>query len=180
MRSKKTLKDRYILAKNFIKILKNENIKDSNLFQMCVVSLRNPIVFDNDIVDLKTTIPFIIDFDNADKKTQDHLLGSSNIVSFLFKYDILEKCDEVGFSEIFKLLNVQITLPKKLNDKKTYKDWAFNISDINKCLKWHEKLKREGFSVAKNKKGIEIKIDDIYADWYEELLKTLNKYYINF
>jgi hypothetical protein len=173
MKSKKTLKDRYILAKNFFRILKNKDIEHSNLFHMCIVSLRNPIVFDNDIVDLKTTIPFIIDFDNNGKKTQDHLLGSSNIVAFLFKYDILEKCDEIGFADIFKLLNVQITIPKSLNDKKTFKDWTFND-----CLKWNEKLKKEGFIIAKNKKGDEIKIDDIHIEWYKNLLETLKKYNI--
>jgi hypothetical protein len=39
-------------------------------------------------------------------------------------------------------------------------------------------LKREGFLIAKNKNGDEIKIDDVYVKWYEELLKTLKKYNI--
>lgn len=133
------------------------------------VSFRNPIVFDNETSDASFKLPFYIEGHN-EKMTHDHLVGMSNIVLYIYKKELYKKWNEYqDFINTLKSLQVLLLMPKSLNDKKSFKNWQFNYSNIDECIYWNKKLKREGiFSLTAQNQEFEASVDDVWEEWYNQ------------
>jgi len=131
--------------------------------------LRNPIIFDNNIKEVKTYLPYHIK-GMRDEKTKDHLIGMSNIVLYIFKNRLHDKWKSVSdFKKTLKSLNVLIPVTKELNDMGVFKNgWKFGYDDIDVCINWNDKLKSVGVThLICNKTGIEVCVDKVWGEWYK-------------
>ncbi len=60
-------------------------------------------------------------------------------------------------------------MPKTLNDKGSYKNgWQFDVTNINECIKWDVKLKREDINHLIDESGNQISVEDVWNEWYEQ------------
>lgn len=131
--------------------------------------LRNPVIFDNNVKEVKTCLPYHIE--GMNNETEDHLIGMSNIVLFIYKKGIHKKWHTVDdFKRTLKALNILLPIEKSLNDSKTFKhEWLFDYSNIEDCINWDKKLVSVGVkSLVCNKtlKSVDVKIVKEY--WLEE------------
>lgn len=142
------------------------------------VLLRNPIIFCNQTKYIKNVLPYKIE-NISGKTTLDHLIGISNIVLYIFKNGIYKRWKTVDDMEnTLRALNVTLWIPKKLNNKKYFKNFQFDINNIEKCIYWHKKLINEELKEDKieyliDSGGNKISVIDAWSKWYEE-----NKEYI--
>jgi len=148
--------------------------KEDDLIEYASTMFRNPIVFDNNKIEVKQPLPYNVqDFDKLEKSdlTEDHLIGTSNMVLYMFKNELYKKWRDVeDFKKTLKALNVLLLVTKSLNNKNNFKNtWSFNIDNINDCIKWNDKLKSVGIKkLICNKTGRVRMVDTVWKKWYKE------------
>jgi aspartokinase-like uncharacterized kinase len=177
MRGNKEWEHRFQCVKRMMSVmdsLTEDFVNDNEILETCATMLRNPIIFDNNVVEVKTKLPYHIE--NMNKETDDHLIGMSNIVLYIHKRGIHKKWKSVeDFKKTLKALNVLLPIEKALNNSKTFKhEWNFNYDNIESCIEWDKKLESVGITelicnITKEK----IPVNLIKELWYEE-----NKQYL--
>ena len=177
MRTNKEWENRFQCVVRMMSIMDSlyeEYVNDDEILKTCATMLRNPIIFDNNVKEVKTKLPFHIE--NMEKETEDHLIGISNIVLYIHKRGLHKKWKTVDdFKKTLKALNVLLPIEKSLNNTKVFKhEWSFNYNDIESCIDWDKKLESVGVkelicNVTKEK----IPVTKIKEIWYEE-----NKQYL--
>lgn len=177
MRSKKTWEYRYQCVKRLMSVMDtlSEDFKNNTeILETCATMLRNPIIFDNNVKEVKTELPYHIE--NMEKETEDHLIGISNIVLYIYKKGIHKKWDSVeDFKKTLKALNVLLPIEKVLNNSKVFKcEWKFSYDNIDSCLEWDKKLESVGVTeLLCNKTNEKVSVTKIRETWYEENKKYL-------
>lgn len=163
-----------INQKIFESISELSNLGDDNLVKDACVAYRNPVVFDNDVSDAVFKLPFYIKGSTGEEMVNDHLIGMSNIVLYIHKNKINERWENVDdFMTTLKALQVLLSMPKWLNNKGTFKSWQFDIQNIDNCINWNEKLKREGITHLNCVDGTISHVDDVWNSWYDHFKKYL-------
>lgn len=66
---------------------------NTEILETCATMLRNPIIFDNNVKEVKTQLPYYIE--NMKNETEDHLIGISNIVLYIYKKKLHKKWNSV-------------------------------------------------------------------------------------
>ena len=173
-RSSEKWEHQFIIAKTLLESMEPYKDNDSLIRSFCV-GLRNPIVFDNQVTEAYHFLPYKLeDCVNPDTVsgplTEDHLIGISNIVLYIFKNEIYKRWESVeDFKKTLKTFQVLLTVPKSLNDKGSYKHgWQFDVDNINECIKWDVKLKNENINYLIDESGNQISVDDVWDEWYTE------------
>lgn len=167
MRNKKikmaTLKERYDDFNTIMDML--SKIKSPQQLYRIIRKNRNPLIFDNNIKNLYYKIKYFVVSEYDGDYTYDHLIGMVNIVRFMFENKLYGSVfkDECEWAKVFKTLNVQISVPKKLNNKDSYRYWKFDD-----CIRWDNKLKEHNIHWAEDKNGNKISVDEIYKIWYKD------------
>jgi len=178
-----------INQKIFESISELSQLGDDNLIKDTCVAHRNAVVFDNVTSDTIFELPYYIPENPGDinltlklinrkikdkKMVKDHLIGMSNIVLYIHKNKINERWQNVDdFMTTLKALQVLLPIPKWLNNKGTFKSWQFDIQNIDNCIKWNEKLKREGITHLNCADGTISHVDDVWNSWYDHFKKYL-------
>jgi hypothetical protein len=89
----------YIIAKTLLESMEPYEDNDQLVRSFCV-GLRNPIVFDNQVSEAYHNLPYKLE-DCVDPEnvigplTDDHLIGISNIVLYIFKNKIYKRWNSV-------------------------------------------------------------------------------------
>jgi hypothetical protein len=175
-RTEKEWNNRFIITKNLMEgmsIIWN-TYNDEGMIKSYSTMLRNPIIFDNNVKDVKHLLPYHIE--NTDSGTEDHLIGMSNIVLYIFKRELHKKWDTLNnFKNTLKALNVLLKVPKKLNDSGSYKfGWHFDIDSVEECLNWDKKLKSSGIDyLISNETGEKVDVTLIRNEWFESVKNFL-------
>jgi len=159
----------YIIAKSLLESMEPyEN--DDHLIRSFCVGLRNPIIFDNQVTDAYYNLPYQLEDCGDGPLTDDHLIGISNIVLYIFKNKIYKRWNSVeDFKTTLKAFQVLLTIPKSLNDKGSYKNgWQFDVTNINECIKWDVKLKREDINHLIDESGNQISVDHVWNEWHQQ------------
>lgn len=170
-RSKEKWNDQFLIVqKTFESISELYQIGGEKLVSSACVAFRNPVVFDNQVSDAIFQLPFFIPGNEGDKMTHDHLIGMSNIVLYIHKRKLNDRWETTEhFIQTLRALQVLLWMPKSLNDKGTFKDWQFDYSNIENCIFWNKKLKREGiFKLTAQNNQFESSVDDVWEEWYEQ------------
>jgi len=147
---------------------------NTEILETCATMLRNPIIFDNNVKEVKIELPYHIE--NMKKETDDHLIGISNIVLYIYKKSLHKKWNSVeDFKKTLKVLNVQLSIEKALNNSKRFKQgWKFSYDNIESCLDWDKKLISVGITeLVCNKTNEKVSVTKIREDWYKENEKYL-------
>lgn len=167
-RSNEKWNENYEIAVNLINGFDNYDSVEKK--QSYAKILRNPIVFDNNVKESKIILNYYIKYENDINYTYDHLIGMSNIVLYIYKSKLYKKWNSVDdFKKTLKALNIQIKIPKSLNNKKNIKnDWLFNMNDIEDCVLWYKKFENIKINEVFDKYDNSIKIKDIWNEWWEE------------
>ncbi len=173
-RSEKDWKNKFKCVKKLMSVMDTLG-EDDELIECCAKMLRNPVVFDNNVNEVKTLIPFTVGGVSG-KITEDHLIGMSNMVLYMFKNGLHKKWKTVDdFKFTLRSLNVLITVTKKMNDSGEFKNWQFNSKNINECINWNKKLKSAGITeLMCNETGVKTSVDKVWSDWYEKNKTFLN------
>lgn len=172
MRTEKEWENRYQCVKRFMGVmdlLSEEFKNDQKILETCATMLRNPIIFDNNVKEVKTKLPYHIE--NMSNETEDHLIGISNIVLYIFKKKLHKKWDSVkDFKNTLKALNVLLPIEKILNNSKVFKhEWKFSYDTIEHCLDWDKKLESVGINeLVCNKTNTKVSVKKIKDNWYKE------------
>ncbi len=113
-RSEKEWENKFECVKRLMYVmdsLSNDFGENHEILETCATMLRNPIIFDNNLKEVKTKLPYHIE--GMDKETDDHLIGISNIVLFIYKKGIHRKWVTVeDFKNTLKALNVLLPVEK--------------------------------------------------------------------
>jgi len=176
---KRTLKEwnnKFICIQNMMEGMDEvwNKFQDNSIMESYATMLRNPIIFDNNIKDVKNLLPYHIE--GMENNTEDHLIGISNIVLYIFKKQLHKKWVTVDdFKNTLKALNILLPVSKKLNDNGTYKfGWKFDMENIEQCLNWDDKLKSVGVThLVHNETKIKTPVSEIKKRWYEEFKNFL-------
>lgn len=167
-RSQKEWEINFRCSKDLLSVM--DTYTDDATIERCSVLLRNPIIFDNNVKDVKTVLPFSV-VSEGGKTLADHLIGTSNIVLYIFKNGLHKKWETVDdFKNTLKTLNVLLVIPSHLNNKSVFKNgWQFKSNNINDCIKWNDKLKSVGIDkLICNETGEIVDIDIIWTNWYNK------------
>lgn len=159
--------DRDFCRNQFIGLEKYEN--NPRQLKRHVSKLRNPILFDNSVIDAIEQLPYRIPNKNKSKETNDHLLGMSNIIMYIFKKKLYYKWDTVDeFKKTLKSLQLKIICPTNINNKKSYKnEWIFDYEDVDECINWYDKLIKNGITELEDiNSGNMVKVMDVWENWY--------------
>jgi hypothetical protein len=99
----------------------------------------------------------------------------SNIVLYIHKCGLNKTWNSSNdFIQTLKALQVLLLMPKSLNDKGTFKDWQFDYSNIEDCIYWNKKLKREGITTLTDENGqFEASVDDVCSEWYNQFKNSI-------
>ena len=76
MRTKQEWEKRYQCVKRLMSVmdtLSEDFENDTEILETCATMLRNPIIFDNNVKDVKIQLPYHIE--NMKNETEDHLIG---------------------------------------------------------------------------------------------------------
>jgi hypothetical protein len=170
-RTEKEWSNRFIITKNLMEGMNNiwDIHKDEDMIKSYSTMLRNPIIFDNNVKDVKYILPYHIE--GVEGGIEDHLVGMSNIVLFIFKKELHKKWNTLDdFKNTLKALNVLLKVPKKLNDSGSYKfGWHFDIDSVEECLNWDKKLKLSGIDyLISNDTKEKVDVSQIRNDWFNE------------
>lgn len=177
MRTKEESENRYQCVKRLMSVMDTLSVDfegDTKKLQTCATMLRNPIIFDNNVKVVKTILPYSIE--NMNKETEDHLIGISNIVLYMYKRGLHNKWNNVeDFKKTLKALNVLLPIEKSLNNSKVFKhEWSFNYDDIESCINWDKKLESVGITeLICDKTKQKVPASKIREEWYES-----NKQYL--
>jgi len=164
-----------IVKKTFESISELYQVGGEKLVTEACVAFRNPVVFDNQVSDAIFELPFYIPGYGDEKMTHDHLIGMSNIVLYIHKRGLNKQwASSMDFIQTLKSLQVLLWMPKSLNDKGSFKDWQFNYSNIENCIYWNEKLKKEGILTLVAENGqFESSVDDVWEEWFNQFKNNL-------
>ena len=159
----------YIIAKSLLESMEPYENDDQLIRSFCV-GLRNPVIFDNQVTDAYHNLPYQLEDCGDGPLTDDHLIGISNIVLYIFKNKIYKRWNSVeDFKTTLKAFQVLLTIPKSLNDKGSYKNgWQFDVTNINECIKWDVKLKREDINHLIDESGNQISVDHVWNEWHQQ------------
>jgi hypothetical protein len=152
-----------------------DTLTDKEEIKTYSVMMRNPLVFDNNVADVHNHIPYNLGPLNG-KTTDDHLIGMSNIVLYIYENGLHRQWETVNdFKNTLKALNTLIPVTVSMNCDKTFKNgWQFTSENINECIKWNNKLKSVGVEeLTCNKTGVIKSVDDVWGEWFE-----MNKSYL--
>lgn len=170
-RSSEKWEHQYIIAKTLLESMEVYEDNDELIRSFCV-GLRNPIIFDNQLVETSYKLPYKLEDCNnvVGPLTDDHLIGISNIVLYIFKNKIYKRWNSVDdFKTTLKAFQVLLTVPKTLNDKGSYKNgWQFDVTNISECIKWDVKLKNEDIDYLIDNTGTQISVEDVWNEWYQQ------------
>ena len=171
MRSKEDWENIFQCVKRFMSVMDSLSYdfeNNSDIIQTCATMLRNPIVFDNNRKEVKNKIPYHIE--NMNKETEDHLIGISNIVLYIFKRKLHKKWKNVDdFKKTLKAMNLLLPVEKSVNNSKVFKNgWTFNYDDIESCIFWDKKLESIGITeLICNDTNQRVSVKKIREEWYE-------------
>jgi hypothetical protein len=171
-RSEKEWENKFECVKRLMSVmdsLANDFGPNAEIIETCATMLRNPIIFDNNLNEVKTKLPYTIE--GMANETEDHLIGMSNIVLFIYKKGIHKKWSNVNdFKRTLKALNVLLPVEKSLNDSGTFKNgWMFSYDKVEDCINWDKKLNSVGItSLVCNKTDEKIDVKVIRDSWFEE------------
>ena len=171
MRTKEEWENRYECVKRLMSVMDTLSIDfegDTKKLQTCATMLRNPIIFDNNVKVVKTRLPYSIE--NMNQETEDHLIGISNIVLYMYKRRLHNKWNNVeDFKKTLKALNVLLPIEKSLNNTKVFKhEWSFNYDNIESCINWNKKLESVGITdLICDKTKQKVSVCKIREEWYE-------------
>jgi hypothetical protein len=177
MRTKKEWENRYECVKRLMSVMDMLSVDfegDTKKLETCATMLRNPIIFDNNVKVVKTRLPYSIE--NMDKETEDHLIGISNIVLYIYKRGLHKRWESVeDFQKTLRALNVLLPIEKSLNNTKVFKhEWSFSYDSIESCINWDKKLESVGITeLICDKTNEKVSVTKIREEWYE-----LNKDYL--
>ena len=177
MRTKEEWENRYQCVKRLMSVmdLLSEDFEGNNqILETCATMLRNPVIFDNNVKVVKTRLPYSIE--NMDKETEDHLIGISNIVLYIYKRGLHKRWESVeDFQKTLRALNVLLPIEKSLNNTKVFKhEWSFSYDSIESCINWDKKLESVGITeLICDKTNEKVSVTKIREEWYE-----LNKDYL--
>jgi hypothetical protein len=146
-----------------------DTLTDSEDIKNYAVMMRNPLVFDNNVAAVHNHIPYNLG-ELEGKTTDDHLIGMSNIVLYIYEKGLHRKWETVeDFMNTLKAMNTLIPVTKSMNDSKEFKkEWQFNSNNIDECINWNNKLKSVGITeVFCNKSGEKKSVDEVWNSWYE-------------
>ena len=160
------------IAKDICEI--TEKHKDDKYYlEQFAISQRNPIMFDNDTKETSSLLDYKVPNPDGLEETDDHLLGISNTVLYLYKSELYKNWNDVeDFKNTIRALNVTMTCPKVLNDS-GFKTWIFGLDKIDLCIQWNEKLKAHGIHYLVNDKGEQKEVDVIWCEWFFKYKKYL-------
>ena len=171
MRTKEEWENRYQCVKRLMSVmdlLSNDFEGNNQILETCATMLRNPIIFDNNVKVVKTRLPYYIE--NMNQETEDHLIGISNIVLYMYKRKLHNKWNSVeDFKKTLKALNVLLPIEKSLNNSKVFKhQWSFSYDDIESCINWDKKLESVGITeLVCNETNQKVSVSKIREDWYK-------------
>ena len=171
MRTKEEWENRYECVKRLMSVMDTLSVDfegDTKKLEICATMLRNPIIFDNNVKVVKTRLPYSIE--NMNKETEDHLIGISNIVLYMYKRKLHKKWHNVeDFKKTLKALNVLLPIEKSLNNTKVFKqEWSFTYNNIESCINWDKKLESVGITeLICNETNQKVSVNKIREDWYE-------------
>lgn len=177
MRTKEEWENRYECVKRLMSVmdqLSEDFEHNQKILETCATMLRNPIIFDNNVKEVKTNLPFYVE--NMNNETEDHLIGISNIVLYMYKKGLHKKWNSVNdFKKTLKALNILLPIEKSLNNSKIFKnEWKFNFDNIESCIEWDKKLESVGiFELVCNKTNDKVSVKKIREEWYKENKKYL-------
>ena len=166
-RSEEKWQHQYIIAKSLLESMEPYEDNDELIRNFCV-ALRNPIIFDNQVNEAFHNTNLKVD--SNEDGVLDHLIGMSNIVLYIFKNKIHHRWTNVSdFKNTLKAFQVLLKVPKSLNNKGSYKnEWQFDVTNINECIRWDIKLKRESIEYLINTSGEHVSVDGAWTDWHEQ------------
>jgi len=172
MRTSEKWEHQFTIAKTLLNSM-DQFSENTNLIRSFCSGLRNPIIFDNNVKETSYKLPYQMDY-NGVETTNDHLIGMSNIVLYIFKNKINHRWNDVNdFKQTIKAFQVLLTIPKSLNNKGSFKSWQFDEVNINKCIKWNDKLKNENINYLINVDGDNVHVDVIWDEWYDKFKEFL-------
>jgi hypothetical protein len=177
MRTKEEWENRYQCVKRLMSVmdLLSEDFEGNNqILETCATMLRNPVIFDNNVKVVKTRLPYSIE--NMYKETEDHLIGISNIVLYIYKRGLHRRWESVeDFQKTLRALNVLLPIEKSLNNTKVFKhEWSFSYDSIESCINWDKKLESVGITeLVCNETNQKVSVSKIREEWYK-----LNKEYL--
>lgn len=134
-------------------------------------SLRNAIIFDNQVKGSSTTLKYKIPNINNEVMLEDHLIGMSNIVLYIIKNKLYDKWESVqDFKNTLNTLQTLIWCPKSYNNNKNFKKkWLFNYDEIEMCIQWNKKLKDYGIDELEHiETGELVSVEKVYSIWFTE------------
>jgi hypothetical protein len=105
------------------------------------------------------------------QETEDHLIGISNIVLYIYKRKLHNKWNNVeDFKKTLKALNVLLPIEKSLNNSKVFKhQWSFSYDDIESCIMWDKKLESVGITeLICDETNEKVSVTKIRETWYKE------------
>ena len=96
-RSEEKWNHQFIIAKTLLESMEQFEDDDKLVRSFCV-GLRNPIIFDNQVTEAYHNLPYHLE-DYIDgvtgPLTDDHLIGISNIVLYIFKNKIYKRWNSI-------------------------------------------------------------------------------------
>ena len=163
-KTEKIWEEKYIIAKTLFESME-VHIGNDQLIKRFCGTLRNPIIFDNKANNHK--IPYILQKITTDT-TDDHLIGMSNAVLYIFKNKIYKRWKSADdFRTTIRALQPLLKISKELNNSETYKKgWQFDGTNINECIKWNNKLKKVSINHLIDINGVQTPVDDVWNEWY--------------
>ena len=175
-RTKEKWKSSFSIAKESFRTLNElENQGGPKLLLEGCISYRNPIVFDNNVAEASFKLPFYIPGNTGEKMTHDHLIGMSNAVLYIYKRELYKNWQTPSdFITTLKALQVLLRMPKRINNKKSFKSWQFDYSNIEDCIYWNKKLKNEGILTIKAENNqFDSPVDQVWDAWYQQFKQYL-------
>jgi hypothetical protein len=141
--------------------------ENESLIRTAASAFRNPIIFDNKVSGAYYKLPYKCGVDVLGKTVDDHLIGISNTVLYIYKKKLYERwVTSNDFKMTLKSLQILLTIPQKLNTSKDFKSWQFNLNTVDNCIYWNNKLKKNGINYLTSEDGSNISVDEIWNDWY--------------
>lgn len=141
--------------------------KDKILLEEYAKTIRNPIVFDNQVRETSLLLEYTIPNPEGYDVTEDHLIGMSNITLYMIKSELYKKWKNPDdFKNTLKALQVTIICPTNLNNSKGFKKWVFPYESVDYSVNWADKLKTNGIFFLLDKNGNEVSVDQVWSEWF--------------
>jgi hypothetical protein len=159
----------FIITKSLFYLMDDlwSEYKNESLIRTASSAFRNPIIFDNKVLGAFYKLPYKCGVDVLGKTVDDHLIGISNTVLYIYKKKLYERWYSLDdFKMTLKSLQILLTIPQKLNTSKDFKSWQFNLETIDKCIYWNDKLKKNNINYLISEDENNVNVDDIWNDWF--------------